>query len=124
MTADLSFISLRTVAAPLLGLAAPGADLVLLVKPQFEAGRAEADRGRGVIREPSVWRRVLEEVLGTFAARDAVMMGLMVSPLTGPRGNVEFLAHLATPGTGGGGAPAGAIETAVAEAAAREGLAT
>src|SRR4029450_8071952 len=61
VVADLSFISLRTVLDNLLALAAPGADLVLLVKPQFEAGRQEASRGRGVITDPEVWRRALRE---------------------------------------------------------------
>ena len=93
VTADLSFISLRTVLRTLLALAAPGADLVALVKPQFEAGRAEASRGRGVVRDPAVWRRVLFEVTAALEAEDAVMMGIMVSPLRGADGNVEFLAH-------------------------------
>ena len=94
LVADLSFISLRLVAAALVGLGTPGADLVVLVKPQFEAGRVEAARGSGVVRDPTVWRRVLGEVDVAFAAAGAVMMGLVVSPLLGARGNVEFLAHL------------------------------
>ena len=95
VVADLSFISLRTVAPQLLGrLAAPEADVVVLIKPQFEAGVREASRGRGVIRDPMVWRRVLEEVSGGLAAAGAAMMGVMVSPLTGASGNVEFLAHV------------------------------
>ena len=94
IVADLAFISLRTVAPALLGLAAPGADLVLLVKPQFEAGRVEASRERGVIRDPLVWRQALDGVVATFAAGGAAIMGLMVSPLLGAEGNVEFLAHL------------------------------
>jgi 23S rRNA (cytidine1920-2'-O)/16S rRNA (cytidine1409-2'-O)-methyltransferase len=93
VTADLSFISLRTVLPTLVALATPGADLVALVKPQFEAGRVEASRGRGVIRDPAVWRRVLGEVTDALEAEDAVMMGIMVSPLRGADGNVEFLAH-------------------------------
>ena len=93
VVADLSFISLRTVLPSLMAVAAPGADLVTLVKPQFEAGKAEASRGRGVIRDPEVWRRVLEDV--ACAARDlgAAIMGAMVSPITGTEGNVEFLLH-------------------------------
>jgi 23S rRNA (cytidine1920-2'-O)/16S rRNA (cytidine1409-2'-O)-methyltransferase len=90
---DLSFISLRTVLAPLLEQAAPGSHVVLLVKPQFEAGRDEAARGRGVIRDPAVWRRVLDEVLIALRAAGAAIMGAMVSPLTGADGNVEFLVH-------------------------------
>ena len=93
VVADLSFISLRTVLSPLLGQAAPGAHVVLLVKPQFEAGRDEAARGRGVIRDPAVWRRVLNEVLIALQATGAAIMGAMVSPLTGADGNVEFLVH-------------------------------
>ena len=94
VVADLSFISLRTVVPVLLGeLAAEGADAVLLVKPQFEAGRAEAARGRGVIRDPEVWRRVLTEVSGAVAATGAAIMGAMRSPIEGGEGNVEFLMH-------------------------------
>jgi 23S rRNA (cytidine1920-2'-O)/16S rRNA (cytidine1409-2'-O)-methyltransferase len=94
VTADLSFISLRTVAPNLVALAAPGADLVVLVKPQFEARHRETSRGRGVIRDPEVWDRVLEEVGAAFASQGAVMIDRMPSPLTGARGNVEFLVHL------------------------------
>jgi 23S rRNA (cytidine1920-2'-O)/16S rRNA (cytidine1409-2'-O)-methyltransferase len=94
VTADLSFISLRAVAPALCGpVAAAGADLVLLVKPQFEAGRATVSRGRGVVRDPAAWLDALSGV--TSALRDARtgIMGAMVSPLTGPAGNVEFLVH-------------------------------
>jgi 23S rRNA (cytidine1920-2'-O)/16S rRNA (cytidine1409-2'-O)-methyltransferase len=94
VTADLSFISLRTVAANLVALAAPGADLVVLVKPQFEAGRREVSRGRGVIRDPEVWERVVAEVAAAFASEGSDMIGTMRSPLTGADGNVEFLLHL------------------------------
>jgi 23S rRNA (cytidine1920-2'-O)/16S rRNA (cytidine1409-2'-O)-methyltransferase len=94
VTADLSFISLRTVAPALVGLSRNGGDLVVLVKPQFEAGRAEASRGSGVIRDPDVWARVLEEVRASYEQLGAAMMGLMVSPIRGAEGNVEFLAHL------------------------------
>jgi len=93
VVADLSFISLRTVAPALLDCARPGADLVLLVKPQFEAGRADASRGRGVIRDPAVRERALAEVCGTFADLGATIMGTMESPLKGADGNVEFLVH-------------------------------
>jgi 23S rRNA (cytidine1920-2'-O)/16S rRNA (cytidine1409-2'-O)-methyltransferase len=96
VVADLSFISLRTVLPNLVGLAAPGADLVLLVKPQFEAGREEADRGRGVIRDPAVWRRVLDGVVRALADHGAAIMGAMVSPITGAHGNLEFLVHART----------------------------
>ncbi len=105
VVADLSFISLRTVAPALLALAEPGGDLVLLVKPQFEAGRAEAGKGRGVVRDPTVWRRVLDEVVAAYQGLGASIMGCMVSPLRGADGNVEFLLHLVA-GGGAVGAPA------------------
>ena len=94
LVADLSFISLRTVAPAVLGLVAPGADLVLLVKPQFEAGRVEAGRNRGVIRDPDVWARVLHDVCATYQSVGAGLGGLMASPLLGAEGNAEFLAHM------------------------------
>jgi 23S rRNA (cytidine1920-2'-O)/16S rRNA (cytidine1409-2'-O)-methyltransferase len=93
VVADLSFISLRTVLPAVLALCAPGADLVLLVKPQFEAGREEAARGRGVITDPAIWQRVLREVAAALDERGAAIMGVMASPLTGADGNVEFLVH-------------------------------
>jgi 23S rRNA (cytidine1920-2'-O)/16S rRNA (cytidine1409-2'-O)-methyltransferase len=93
LVADLSFISLRTVLPSALALAVPAADLVALVKPQFEAGRVEAARGRGVITDPAIWRRVLEEVVSALGEQGAAIMGVMVSPLTGADGNVEFLLH-------------------------------
>jgi 23S rRNA (cytidine1920-2'-O)/16S rRNA (cytidine1409-2'-O)-methyltransferase len=92
IVADLSFISLKTVTPALLDLAADDASLVLLVKPQFEAGREDASRGRGVIRDPDVWRRVVLEVGSAMETLGATMMGVMVSPLKGADGNVEFLA--------------------------------
>jgi len=116
VVADLSFISLRTVLPNLVSMAAPGADLVTLVKPQFEAGRAEASRGRGVIRDPEVWLRTLEDV--ACAARDlgAAIMGAMVSPITGTEGNVEFLLHART--APGADVAAPDLSAVVAEAAA------
>jgi 23S rRNA (cytidine1920-2'-O)/16S rRNA (cytidine1409-2'-O)-methyltransferase len=94
VVADLSFISLAAVAPALVDRnARAGADVVLLVKPQFEAAKGEADRGRGVITDPAVWRRVLGEVRAALAQHGAAMMDVMVSPLTGADGNVEFLAH-------------------------------
>jgi len=93
VVADLSFISLRTVVDALLDCAVPGGDLVLLVKPQFEAGRAEASKGRGVIRDAAVQARVVAEVCGALEARGAAIMGTMESPITGADGNVEFLVH-------------------------------
>jgi 23S rRNA (cytidine1920-2'-O)/16S rRNA (cytidine1409-2'-O)-methyltransferase len=98
VVADLSFISLRTVAAALLSVARPGADLVLLVKPQFEAGRQEASRGRGVIRDPEVRADAVVAVAAELRDLGATIMDVMVSPLRGADGNVELLLHAVAPG--------------------------
>ncbi|HMK10858.1 MAG TPA: TlyA family RNA methyltransferase [Acidimicrobiales bacterium] len=97
VVADLSFISLVSVLDGLLGAAQPGADLVLLVKPQFEAGKAEADRGRGVITDPEVWGAVVEKIERALIERGAVIMGWMVSPVRGSKGNVELFVHARAP---------------------------
>jgi 23S rRNA (cytidine1920-2'-O)/16S rRNA (cytidine1409-2'-O)-methyltransferase len=119
VVADLSFISLRTVVPVLVPLVDPAGDLVLLVKPQFEAGRQEASRGAGVIRDPAVWRRVLLEVAAVVGAQGADRMGVMPSPLTGADGNVEFLLH-ARRGTGAPGGGALDVDGAVTEALDRD----
>lgn len=108
VVADLSFISLRAVLDALLGACARDGDLVLLVKPQFEAGKEAADRGRGVITEPSTWRSVLEDVESALRGRGAVIMGWMVSPVRGSKGNVEFFVHARVDGAG---APAGSDDS-------------
>lgn len=94
VTADLSFISLRSVLSLLLGpILKEKGDLVLLVKPQFEAGRMEVSRGKGVIRDPDIWHRVLLEVVSKLEDLDSAIVDMMPSPLIGPAGNVEFLFH-------------------------------
>jgi 23S rRNA (cytidine1920-2'-O)/16S rRNA (cytidine1409-2'-O)-methyltransferase len=92
VVADLSFISLRLALPALVRCASPGALLALLVKPQFEAGRAEVGDG-GVVRDPQVWRRVVTEVADSCRENGARVMGTIASPLLGPAGNVEFLVH-------------------------------
>ena len=87
-------------ASDVLRLAA--ADLVLLVKPQFEAGRNEADRARGVIRDPAVWQRALLSVAAAMRGGGAALMGMMVSPITGAAGNVEFFLHMRVHSDNGG----------------------
>jgi 23S rRNA (cytidine1920-2'-O)/16S rRNA (cytidine1409-2'-O)-methyltransferase len=104
VTADLSFISLGLVLPALVRCSAPDATFVLLVKPQFEAGRGQAPRG--VVREPSVWRSTLDSVATAAGERGLEVLGLMASPLRGPAGNVEFLMH-AVRGAGAGTAGAG-----------------
>jgi 23S rRNA (cytidine1920-2'-O)/16S rRNA (cytidine1409-2'-O)-methyltransferase len=94
VTADLSFISLASVAPALAGdLAAPGADVVVLVKPQFEAGRRAVQQGRGVVRDPGVRRASLERAASALTRAEATIMGAMASPLLGPAGNAEFFLH-------------------------------
>jgi 23S rRNA (cytidine1920-2'-O)/16S rRNA (cytidine1409-2'-O)-methyltransferase len=115
LTADLSFISLRTVAPALTALVRPGGDLVVLVKPQFEAGRVEASRGKGVIREPAVWRGALLEVASALSAAGTGIMGAMASPLRGAAGNVEFFLHATASGAA---MPEGHIESLAAAAIA------
>ena len=90
---DLSFISLVTVAPALVRCSITDADVILLVKPQFEAGKARVGDG-GVVRDPEVHRAVLREVRdGLVAAADLVPLAVMASPLRGADGNVEFLFH-------------------------------
>jgi 23S rRNA (cytidine1920-2'-O)/16S rRNA (cytidine1409-2'-O)-methyltransferase len=124
LVADLSFISLRTVAPVLVGpLSAAGADVVVLIKPQFEAGRQAASAGRGVIRDPAVWSATLLRVIGAMNDQGAAMMGLMGSPLTGADGNVEFLAHFrAHQVTATDPTHESAVADVVAEAANRHGM--
>jgi 23S rRNA (cytidine1920-2'-O)/16S rRNA (cytidine1409-2'-O)-methyltransferase len=93
---DLSFISLRTVLPAVWPLLRPGGTMVALVKPQFEAGKAEADKGRGVIRDPAVRAATLARVRDFALASlpGARLLGTMDSPITGADGNREFLLGL------------------------------
>jgi 23S rRNA (cytidine1920-2'-O)/16S rRNA (cytidine1409-2'-O)-methyltransferase len=118
VVADLSFISLRTVVPALAGpVTAPGADLVLLVKPQFEVGRAAVSRGKGVVRDPTLWRGALGGVASALADVGTGIMGAMASPLTGAAGNVEFLLHARKGAPGPGADEAAAlVVAAVSEA--------
>jgi 23S rRNA (cytidine1920-2'-O)/16S rRNA (cytidine1409-2'-O)-methyltransferase len=100
VVADLSFISLVPVLPALLGVCRPGAPLVLLVKPQFEAGRAEVSRGRGVVRDPGVRAEVQRRIDDALRAAGATIMGWMESPLRGADGNVELFVHARAPMTG------------------------
>jgi 23S rRNA (cytidine1920-2'-O)/16S rRNA (cytidine1409-2'-O)-methyltransferase len=90
VVADLSFISLSLVLPALAPLAAPGADFVLLVKPQFESERGEVGRG-GIVRDEAVRVRAVERVTGAAARLGLERRGLVESPITGADGNVEFL---------------------------------
>jgi 23S rRNA (cytidine1920-2'-O)/16S rRNA (cytidine1409-2'-O)-methyltransferase len=89
---DCSFISLRKILPAAIALVRPFGNLVALIKPQFEAGKAEADRGEGVISDPAVHARVLRELEAFVAGiAGAEWRGVVESPLLGPAGNKEFL---------------------------------
>jgi 23S rRNA (cytidine1920-2'-O)/16S rRNA (cytidine1409-2'-O)-methyltransferase len=90
LVADLSFISLRTVAPALAALTTMGAELILLVKPQFEAGRDRIGKG-GIVRDKTVHRAVLSEVVEGLASNGLGVCSITASPLRGADGNVEFL---------------------------------
>jgi 23S rRNA (cytidine1920-2'-O)/16S rRNA (cytidine1409-2'-O)-methyltransferase len=92
VTCDVSFISVRKALPPALRLAAPGWEALVLVKPQFEAGRGEAPKG--VVRDPEVHRAVLRAVAAAAAGWDADVAGVVDSGLPGPKGNREFFLHL------------------------------
>jgi 23S rRNA (cytidine1920-2'-O)/16S rRNA (cytidine1409-2'-O)-methyltransferase len=97
VVADLSFISLRAALPALVTVSDTGAGFVVLVKPQFEAGRADVPKG--VVRDPAVRRRVLRDVCAASAAwgstgRGSRVVGVVDSGLPGPKGNREFLVHL------------------------------
>ena len=87
---DASFIGLAKVLDAALGLARPGASLVALVKPQFEAGRDEVGKG-GVVRDEAVRQRVCDEAADWVRSKGWSVLGIERSPITGPEGNVEFL---------------------------------
>jgi 23S rRNA (cytidine1920-2'-O)/16S rRNA (cytidine1409-2'-O)-methyltransferase len=89
---DVSFISLRQILPVIPPLLRDGADVVALVKPQFEAGRAEVRKG--VIRDEVVHQRVIEEIAAAAAGVGLTPVGSTPSPITGQKGNVEFLLHL------------------------------
>ncbi len=124
VVADLSFISLRAAVPVLSGpVAGSEADLVLLVKPQFEVGRAAVSRGKGVVRDPALWQGALAEVTASLVAAGTGIMGAMRSPLIGAAGNVEFLVHArkgapGPPGTEVAELIAGAVDEATRASAA------
>jgi 23S rRNA (cytidine1920-2'-O)/16S rRNA (cytidine1409-2'-O)-methyltransferase len=92
VTIDVSFISLRLILPVVPPLLRAGGDVVALVKPQFEAGRGET--GKGIVRDPTVHARVLREIRDAGAEVGLTPMASTPSPITGQKGNVEFLLHL------------------------------
>jgi 23S rRNA (cytidine1920-2'-O)/16S rRNA (cytidine1409-2'-O)-methyltransferase len=103
LVADVSFISLRLVLPAAVPLLRPGADAVLLVKPQFESERGEVGRG-GIVRDPEVRRRALDRVVAAAGSLGLSCRGTVESPITGADGNVELLAafRLGVAGRDGG----------------------
>lgn len=87
---DVSFIGLDRILDIVATLAGEQGQVVALVKPQFEAGRQEANKGKGVIRDPEIWHRVLTECVGACRSRGMPVGGVTISPLKGGAGNVEF----------------------------------
>ncbi len=103
---DVSFISLKILLPVVIswlskeehdGQSTKGA-VIALIKPQFEAGRQQVGRGKGVIRDPLIHHQVLVDILSTAQVLGYAVLGLLRSPLTGPKGNVEFLAWLEASG--------------------------
>lgn len=116
IVSDVSFISVRLIYPTAVRWLREGGEIVSLIKPQFEAGRAQVGKG-GVVRDPAVHRQVLVEVCAALAELGLGLRGLMVSPLLGPAGNLEFLGWW-QPGAAGDDVPAW-IERALQEAVAR-----
>lgn len=97
VVADVSFISLTRILGVIVRVAAASADLVLLVKPQFEAGRHEVSRARGVITDPAIHARVRDEVDDALVAHRCRVLGRCDSPIEGGDGNREFFVHARAP---------------------------
>jgi 23S rRNA (cytidine1920-2'-O)/16S rRNA (cytidine1409-2'-O)-methyltransferase len=96
---DVSFISLRKILEPVFGVLATDGSVVALVKPQFEAGRKQVEKG-GVVRDPEVHIRVLQDLVGWLRQRELSATQVSASTLRGPKGNIEFFLHIIR---GGGG---------------------
>ena len=93
VTVDLSFISLRTVLAQLAELVKPDGNLIFLVKPQFESSKEEASRGRGIVRSPEIWQRVLTEVFEAAESCGLAVLDAIPAPAPKLNANQEFLMH-------------------------------
>ena len=111
MVIDASFISLQLLLPVVRGWLEARADVIALIKPQFEAGKGQVGKG-GVVRDPQIHRRVLLDVLSGAEAAGYGVRGLAPSPLKGPAGNIEFLVWLSAQRD----SPAAALEELVAAA--------
>ena len=95
VTIDCSFISLRKILPAALAVARRGGNIIALIKPQFEAGKSEVDKGAGVIKDPEIHARVIRELQAFVSETDGLAWrGDTDSPITGPKGNKEFLAWI------------------------------
>lgn len=94
VTVDASFISLKVLLPVIKNWLHEESQIVMLIKPQFEAGRKDAAKGAGVIRDTNIHRKILFETLDFASMNGFRFEGLIISPLKGPKGNIEFLAHL------------------------------
>ena len=113
---DVSFISIRLVLPAVQQLLKDGADLICLIKPQFEAGR-EAVGKKGVVRDPSVHKEVIRQILDFAASRSLRVEGLDYSPIKGPEGNIEYICHMKN-----SEGPAAVIDVDAVVAASHEAL--
>ena len=113
---DVSFISIRLVLPAVKQLLKPDADLICLIKPQFEAGREEVGK-KGVIRDEKVHERVIREILSFIPTVGLSFLGLDYSPIKGPEGNIEYICHLKN-----GDYPPADIDVASVVAASHEAL--
>lgn len=95
---DVSFIGLDRILDIVASLAGENGQILALVKPQFEAGKQEVNKGKGVIRDPEIWQRVLTDSIAAARRRELRVAGVDVSPLKGGAGNVEFFLHIGGPG--------------------------
>ncbi len=129
-TVDVSFISLTKVLEPIRALLADGADVVCLIKPQFEAGRDKVGK-KGVVRDETVHREVIERILAYAREHGFIVCHLGFSPIKGPEGNIEYLVHLRKQvdpdgaeikGSGESGKEAGDIDAEAVVRAAHEEL--
>jgi 23S rRNA (cytidine1920-2'-O)/16S rRNA (cytidine1409-2'-O)-methyltransferase len=93
LVCDASFISMKTVLPAPMALCRGGAVLVTLIKPQFEAGKIEVSRGEGVIRDPALHQSICDDITAWVAGQGWLVQGLIESPITGPKGNREFLLY-------------------------------
>ena len=91
---DASFISLKVLLPNIINWLYENSKIIMLIKPQFEAGRKDAAKGAGVIRDINIHRRILQETLEFAVEKGLFIEGLILSPLKGPKGNIEFLAYL------------------------------